>query len=88
MTPHFPTATSTVQRFAADLAARHGIVYEPTALDRFAHCATGLSDDPVVRDPTRDTLLALRRANVIDAEMHAHLLLTHLRECRAARTAP
>ena len=73
-----------VHRFATDLAARYGVSHAPTECGRLVQVAAGLPDDEVMRDVTRDTLLALRRANVIDAEMHAHLLLTHLRELRAA----
>lgn len=84
MTPHSALPNFSVQRFVADLAARHHVSYQPTELDQFAQTLTELSGDRVTRDDTRDTLLALRRANILDAEMHVHLLRTHLRELRVA----
>ena len=71
---------SSVHRFAADLAARYGVTQAPSESSRPAPVVSSAG----ARDVTRDTLLALRRANIIDAEMHAHLLLVHLRELRVA----
>lgn len=73
-----------VRQIAAGLAARYGVSSVATAVDRLAQVDDECSGELGTRDVTRDTLLALRRANVIDAERHAQLLLTHLREVRAA----
>lgn len=84
MNLHLDQPLFSVHRFAADLAARYGVSQAPIKCGRLVQVAAGSSGAEVPRDVTRDTLLALRRANIIDAEMHAHLLLTHLRELRAA----
>ena len=54
-----------VRRQIHDLAARHGVVYEETPLDRLADDHARLSDSEVTLDETESLLLALRRAGAI-----------------------
>lgn len=64
------------------LAAKHNVVYVSTRADQLAETITRLSGDDVVPDGIEDSLVALKRANVIDGETMVHLLGNYLDEKR------
>ena len=68
-----------VRRQIHDLAARHGVVYEETPLDRLADDHARLSDSEVTLDETEKLLLALNRADVISDAEHGTLLDAYIR---------
>lgn len=69
-----------VAEFVARLAEQHGVRYERTADDELAEVVTRLADDVVVTDETEDLVVALKRANVIDALTMVSLLGNYLDE--------
>jgi len=66
--------------FARDLAARHGVAFADSALDRFAAAASRLSDAEVQPDATEDLLVALARAGVISTREGLVLHDAYLRQ--------
>jgi len=66
--------------FVAQLARQHGISYVRTGNDALAEVITRLADDEVLTDVTEDTLVALKRARVIDGPTMSALLNRHLTE--------
>jgi hypothetical protein len=66
-----------------DLAKRHGIIYEETALDRFAKKAAELSDAEATLDDIDHMLVALRRANILDGTTATQLHIRYLNETGA-----
>lgn len=72
--------TTGLAQFIAGLAEKHGVRYRRSADDALADVITRLADDEVVSDETEDLIVALRRANVIDASTMVSLLGNYLEE--------
>jgi hypothetical protein len=70
---------SEVRDFVHSLAAKHGVVYEITQLDRWADAITMLSDDDVVLNETELLLLELARRNLIRENDIVGLQVRYLR---------
>ena len=74
-TVEFPSVRQQIH----DLAARHGVVYEETPLDRLADDHARLSDSEVTLDETERLIMALQRAAVITAEEAGNLHDAYIR---------
>lgn len=72
--------TSGLAKFIADLACKHGVKPTRTPNDALVEVITQLSDDVVITDDTEDLIVALKRADVIDAETMVALLGNYLDE--------
>lgn len=75
---HIPT--SGLSKYVADLARKHGVKPARTPNDALAEVITQLSDDAVITDDTEDLIVALKRADVLDAETMVALLGNYLDE--------
>lgn len=72
--------TSGLKEFIANLAQQHGVRYAKTSNDALADVVTRLAGDVVIPDETEDLIVALKRADVIDAETMVALLGNYLDE--------
>lgn len=77
--------TSGLRDFVASLAQKHGVRYAKTSNDALAEVVTRLAGDVVIPDETEDLIVALKRANVIDAETMVALLGNYLDEKKGSR---
>ena len=68
--------------YVAELAQKHNVTYQNNGIDQFAKKLSELSDKSVEPDDTCDLIVALKRANVIDAREMSHLVVKHLREIK------
>jgi len=66
------------------LAKEHGVTYIENELDQFANTVTELSGDDVLKDDTKDLIIALFRAKVITKSDIVKLNSLHLRELISA----
>jgi hypothetical protein len=71
-----------LREYIADIAKRYGVSYVRTSSDELAEVITRLSGDDVPSDETKDLIVALRRANVIDGPTMVSLLGNYLDENR------
>lgn len=69
-----------LREYIAGLARRYGIVYVRTPSDDLAEVITGLAGDEVRSNETRDLIVALRRAEMIDGPTMVNLLGNYLDE--------
>lgn len=69
-----------LREYIVDIARRYGVSYVRTPSDDLAEVITGLSGDEVESDETKDLIVALRRANVIDGPTMVSLLGNYLDE--------
>lgn len=84
MGKNVPTPTA---KYVSELAASHGVRYQLTYGDVWAHHVTRLSGDEVHTDDTENLLVALARAGKISGAEMTRLTVTHLREKKAAEAA-
>lgn len=63
-----------------DLAAAHGVIYRPGALDAWADKVTELCGDDVLSDEIRDLILALKRHGVVSQAEATQLHLDYYKE--------
>ena len=73
---------SGLKQFIDDLAKQYGVTYVRTPSDELAEVITRLSDDEIVQDGTKDLILALWRAGVINGSDRVRLLGCYLKEAR------
>lgn len=72
--------TTGVAEYITDLARQHNVRYVRTEADSMSDVITQLSDNEVATDETEDLLIALKRADVIDADTMVILLGRYLDE--------
>jgi len=72
--------TTGLAKYITDLAKQHNITYAKTFADTWADTVTRLSDDSTESDDIEDLLLALKRAEILNAEDMLSLLVNYLRE--------
>lgn len=75
-----PFPTTDVGSYVRELAAFHGVRYEPTAADQWAETVTRMAGDDVRSGPVQDLLVALKRAGKLTKDDMATLLVNYLRE--------
>ncbi len=68
-----------VRQYIHDLAARHGVIYQQTALDQLSDAYARLSDSDVELDETENLITALRRAKVISDDEGSDLHDAYIR---------
>ena len=76
--------TKTTEAIIRELAARHGVAVQRTALDDWADDATRLSGDDGVLDAVGELVVALRRAQAVDGIELTRLHSRYLDEQGAA----
>ena len=74
----------TAETIIRELAARHGVAVQRTALDDWAGHATRLSGDDGVLDGVGELVVALRRAQAVDGIELTRLHSRYLDELDAA----
>jgi hypothetical protein len=74
----------TAETIIRELAARHGVAVQRTALDDWADDATRLSGDDGVLDGVGELVVALRRARAVDGIELTRLHSRYLDELDAA----
>ncbi|MEI6068709.1 MAG: hypothetical protein WCP96_15310 [Methylococcaceae bacterium] len=74
--------TAGLREYIIEIARRYGVSYVRTPSDDLAEVITRLSGDEVASDETKDLIVALRRANVIDGPTMVSLLGSYLDENR------
>jgi hypothetical protein len=73
--------TTGLAKYITDLAKQHNVAYVKTFTDEWADTVTRLSDDNIIEaDDIEDLLLALKRAEILNAEDMLSLLVNYLRE--------
>lgn len=68
--------------YISELARKHGVKYVRTESDALAEVITTLSGDNIISDHTIDTIVALKRAEVVDGTTMITLLGSYLDEKR------
>lgn len=74
--------TAGLREYIIEIARRYGVSYVRTPSDDLAEVISRLSGDEVASDETKDLIVALRRANVIDGPTMVSLLGSYLDEKR------
>ncbi len=72
--------TTGLAKYITDMAKQHNIAYVKTFADEWADTVTRLSDDGIESDDIEDLLLALKRAEILNAEDMLSLIVNYLRE--------
>jgi len=72
--------TKDFAQYIQDLAKKHGVKYIRTGNDALAEVITRLSDDDIDFDNTENTIVALKRAGIIDGKEMVKLLGGYLNE--------